>query len=378
MAPELSNLLKTLAGPSPSVTTTQISSQMPSMDQLLTTMYPMVKTVLSAIREIRGLEDVAYAKGCSIMDQDYSGFSEAVQCASQADVVVMVMGAKNGHVAKTSSIGEALDSSSIGMPGVQEDLIKAVHATGKPIILVHMSARPLCSEWASSNIPAILEVWHPGQSSGTVISDALFGKVNPGGKLPFTIIKHAGLIPCYADHQNGSGYDDRGGLPIYIEGGYVNESGAPIYPFGHGLSYTTFSIERLKLSETIVPADGVVEISCTVTNTGSRAGDEVVQLYVSDRYASMVRPNKELAGFKRLTLLPGEHCKVTFSLHANQMAFLNKKMQWVVEAGDVDVFIGASSNDMAVKGSFKISDTMILSNSRREYFAEVTIAMKES
>jgi beta-glucosidase len=377
MAPELANLLKTLAGPSTNPATSQPLLSMPPMDQLLTIMYPMVKTVLQGIQESRGLENVSYARGCSIMEQDRSGFSEAIQCASQADVVVMVMGAKNGHVAKTSSIGEALDSSSIGLPGVQEDLMKAVHATGKPIVLVHMSARPLCSEWVSKNIPAILEVWHPGQSSGTVIPDVLFGKVNPGGKLPFTIIKHAGLIPCYADYQNGSGYDDRGRLPIYIEGGYINESGAPLYPFGHGLSYTTFTINGLELSDTVVQADGAVKISCIVTNTGKREGDEVVQLYVSDRYASMVRPNKELAGFQRLTLMPGEHRKVTFTLYANQMAFLNKKMQWVVEAGDVDVFIGASSSDMAVKGSFKISDTMILQNSSREYYADSIISTQD-
>jgi beta-glucosidase len=124
-----------------------------------------------------------------------------------------------------------------------------------------------------------------------------------------------------------------------------------------------------------VPANGAVKISCTVTNTGNFEGDEVVQLYVSDRYASMVRPNKELAGFKRLTLKPGESCKVTFTLHASQLAFLDKKMQWIVEAGEVDVFIGASANDMAVKGSFEISDTVILPNSEREYFAQAAITM---
>jgi beta-glucosidase len=374
MAPELANLLNTLAGPSTDVVTAQPLPSMPPMEQILTKMYPMVKTVLQGICEAGGSENICYAKGCSIMDKDRSGFPEAIVCASQADVVVMVMGAKNGHVAKTSSIGEALDSTSIGMPGVQEDLMKAIYQTGKPIVLVHMSARPLCSEWVSKNIPAILEVWHPGQSGGTVVSDMLFGKVNPGGKLPFTIIKHAGLIPCYADHQKGSGYDDRGGLPIHIEGGYINESGTPLYPFGHGLSYTTFSIEGLELSDTVVPADGVINISCIVTNTGDREGDEVVQLYVSDRYASMVRPNKELAGFKRITLKPDKHCKVTFTLHANQLAFLNRKMQWMVEAGDVDIFIGTSSNDKAVQGSFTVSNSKVLQNSSREYFSEAVIS----
>jgi beta-glucosidase len=375
MAPELADMLKTLSGSNTDVMTTKTLPPMPPFDELLTMMYPMAKTVLQGIREVIGAENVSYAKGCSIMDQERSGFDGAIRCAAQADVVVMVMGAKNGHVAKTSSIGEALDSTTIGMPGVQEELVKAVHTTGKPIVLVHMSARPLCSEWVSRNIPAILEVWHPGQSAGTAIADVLFGKVNPGGKYPFTVIKHSGLIPCYADRQKGSDYHDRGGLPIYIEGGYINESGAPLYPFGHGLSYTSFVINGLEVSDRVVPANGAVKISCTVTNTGNFEGDEVVQLYVSDRYASMVRPNKELAGFKRLTLKPGESCKVTFTLHASQLAFLDKKMQWIVEAGEVDVFIGASANDMAVKGSFEISDTVILPNSEREYFAQAAITM---
>lgn len=375
MAPELANLLNTLAGPSPEVVTAQPMAPMPPFDQLLTNMYPMAKTVLQGIRAVCGQGAVSHAEGCSIMGQDRSGFPEALECASRADLVIMVMGAKNGHVARTSSIGEALDSTSIGLPGVQEDLLKAIHETGKPVILVHMSARPLCSEWVHRNIPAILEVWHPGQSGGTAISDVLFGKVNPGGKLPFTILKHAGLIPCYADHQKGSGYDDRGGLPIYIEGGYINESGAPLYPFGHGLSYTSFSIDGLELSDSAVPADGVIEISCKVTNTGDREGDQVVQLYVTDRCASLVRPNKELAGFKRVRLQPGKRCKVTFRLHANQLAFLNNKMQWIVEAGEVDVFIGAASNDKAVEGSFTISDSRILQNSSREYYSEAVVSM---
>jgi beta-glucosidase len=379
MAPELANLLNTLAGPSTDVVTAQPLPPMPPMDQFLNKMYPMVKTVLQGIREVVGDENTYFAKGCSIIDQDRSGFPEAIECASRADVVIMVMGAKNGHVAKTSSIGEALDSTSIGMPGVQEDLLKAVYQTGKPIVLVHMSARPLCgSEWVTKNIPVILEVWHPGQSGGKVISDALFGRVNPGGKLPFTIIKHAGLIPCYADHQKGSGYDDRGGLPIYIEGGYINESGAPLYSFGHGLSYTTFSISGLELSDTTVPADGVVDISCVVTNTGDREGDEVVQLYITDRYASMVRPTKELAGFKRVTLKPGKSCKITFTLHPNQLSFLNKDMQWMVEAGDVDIFIGSSSTDKAVQGSFTISDSKVMMDSNREFFSEAVIASESN
>jgi Beta-glucosidase-related glycosidases len=345
----------------------------PSIHQVLPAMYPRAKTVLQAIREACPESEIVYSKGCGIKGDDRSLFEEAAAYAGQSDVVIMVMGAKNG-IGETASVGEGVDSSDIGLPGVQEELVRAIYDTGKPVILVHMSARPLCSEWIAEHIPAVLEVWHPGQCGAAAIADVLFGKTAPGGKLPFTVIRGAGQIPSYADHRKGSGYAGRRNSVITNRNGYVNESNKPLFPFGHGLSYTQFEISDLKLSEKSIPSDGSLEIECCVKNIGDRAGDEVVQLYFSDRCASMVRPVKELAGFKRVTLAPGEKKAVCFKFSASQTAFLDKQMRWIIESGDIDVMVGVSSEDIILTDAFSISDTAILKNSGRAFYAEAAIS----
>ena len=348
-------------------------TQIPPIDEILPMIYPMAKTMLQAIRENLPESDISYVRGCGVMDDDRSSFDEAVKAASKADIAIMVMGGKNG-AGKDCTIGENMDSSSIGLPGVQEELIRAVYHTGTPIILIHMDARPLCSAWVAEHIPAVLEVWHPGQCGAQAVADILFGDHSPGGKLPFTSIRNAGQTPIYADRKRGSGYDGRGVNVFHSrEGGYVNESGKPLFPFGHGLSYTQFEISDLALSEKEIAPKGFIEITCTVTNTGACTGDEVVQLYFSDRYASMVRPIKELAGFKRITLAPGEKKTVSFRLYASQTAFFDREMHCIIEAGEVDIMIGASSADIKLADTFTISDTIVLENSSREYFAEATI-----
>lgn len=345
----------------------------PPYEQILPAAYPMSETILEAIKNKLSEGAVSYCKGCDILSDDKSGFEEAVKVASDADIVIMVVGGKNG-AENNCSAGENVDSTSIGLPGVQEELVKAVHHIKTPIILVHMDVRPICSDWIVNNISTILETWYPGQCGAKAVADILFGVLNPGGKLPFTAIRNAGQIPVYADYKRGSGYNDRGVVMLHrLEGGYINESGKALFPFGHGLSYTKFKLDNLRISNEIVPSDGFVRISCTITNIGDRPGDEVVQLYFSDRYASMVRPVKELAGFKRITLRPGEMKTISFKLYANQTAFINKDMKWMIEAGDIDVMLGVSSENFQLRSSFKIVDTVVLDNSTREYYAEVEI-----
>lgn len=344
----------------------------PTIHQALPMMYPGAKTVFQAIEEACPESEILYSKGCEVKGEDRSGFAEAVKCAEESEVVIMVMGAKNG-IGETATIGEGVDSSDIGMPGVQEDLVRAVYNTGRPVILVHMSARPLCSPWISEHIPAILEVWHPGQCGAAAAADILLGKANPGGKLPFTVIRSAGQIPSYADHRKGSGYAGRRNSVITNKDGYVNESNKPLFPFGHGLSYTQFEISDLTLSESAISSGGSLRVKCSVKNTGNCAGDEVVQLYFSDRQASMIRPVKELAGFRRITLEPGEKKALCFKLSASQTAFLDKEMRWVVEAGDIDVMIGVSSEDIILTDTFSISDTAVLKNGDRAFYAETEI-----
>lgn len=347
----------------------QATMSIPPFDVILPMLYPASKTVLQAIQGKVSDENVCYAKGCELMGGDRSGFAEAVAAAKGADVVIMVLGGKNGS-GTNCTVGENLDSTSIDLPGLQGDLLREVHATGKPIILVHMDVRPVCSAWIAENIPVIVEAWFPGQCGGEAIADVLFGSAYPSGKLPFTSIRSAGLIPAYCEHKNGSGYADRGVFGQHrLEGGYINESAKPLFCFGHGLSYTSFELSGLEISEKEIPADGTVEITCTVANTGERTGDEVVQLYFSDRFASMTRPNKELAGFQRITLQPGEAKQVTFQLSASQTALLSKDMKWTIEAGDIDLMVGTASDHTPLQGSFRIANTVVLPSSERAYYA---------
>ncbi|OCT15185.1 hypothetical protein A8709_13865 [Paenibacillus pectinilyticus] len=348
------------------------SLDMPMLEPMLQGMYPMSATVKQAIEAKIPAAHVTYTQGCGIMDADRSGFEAAIEQALEAELVIMVMGAKSGW-GLGCSIGEGIDSSDIGLPGVQEELIKAVHATQTPMIVVHMSPRPLCSAWVTENIPAIIEAWHPGQSGSQAIANVLFGDYNPGGKLPFTSIRSAGQGSSYYSYAKGSGYASRGFEMMNNKDGYVNETGKPLYNFGHGLSYTDFSYSEFTTSSEQVAGNGNVEISCKVTNVGNREGDEVVQLYFTDKLASMVRPNKELAGFKRITLQPGESKNVTFNVQMSQLAFLNKKMNWIVEAGDIEVMIGSASDDIRLHGQFTIVDGVTLATSNRAFFAEAVV-----
>lgn len=333
-------------------------------------MYPNASTVYGELLDRLPQAEVSYSKGCELADEDTAGFEEAVQNASQADIVIMVVGGKDGF-GKPCTTGEGNDSSHIGLSGVQEDLVKAVHAAGTPIVLVHMSARPLSSPWISKNIPAILEVWHPGQEGARAIADILFGDYNPGGKLPVSVARSAGQVPVYYAHRNGSGYEGRGVDMFVSKEGYVNESLEPLYPFGHGLSYTQFAYSELELSSHQVSPDGSLTVSCSVENIGSRTGDEVVQLYVRDLIASIARPVKELAGFHRIHLQPGEKKRISFQVAVNQLCFLDRKMEWMVEPGTMSVMIGSSSKDIQLEDTFEIIGNSMVVGGDREFFARV-------
>lgn len=345
--------------------------ELPPVEVMLQMLYPGVKTPLAGLIEKYENAEVNYVQGCTRSDFDTSEFESAINLANDADVAILFVGGKNG-AHKSATIGECVDSSDIGLPGVQEELVKAIHATGVKTIVIHMNARPLCSPWISENVDAIMEVWHPGQCGGDAIADLISGVISPSGRLTFTSVRNAGHLPISADNLRGSSYNDRGTALVKTEG-YVNESGAPLYTFGHGLSYSSFKYDNLKLSSNEVAADEYVDITCDITNTGEMEADEVVQLYFVDRIATMVRPNKELAGFKRITLKSGETKNLCFRLHANQTAFLDKNMNWFVESGDIDVMIGASSSNLILKDEFRITNSVVLENSTREYYADVKV-----
>ena len=353
-------------------TNASFASGLPPVEPMIQNDYPGIKTVYAAIAEALPQCKIKKVKGCAVLGNDCSGFEEAVAVAKESDLVILVLGGKNGSSAGCS-MGENVDSSSVGLPGMQEELAKAVAGTGKPIILVHMDGRPLSSVWASEHIPAILEAWHPGQCGADAIADVLTGKYNPGGKLPMTAVRDSGQIPVYVDQLKGSGMTSRGMTNSTITTGYVDQSGYPLYPFGFGLSYTGFSIGDMVIEEASVRPDGVITVSCTVSNTGNRPGDEVVQLYFSDVQASVVRPDKDLAGFARVSLEPCETKEVTFHMQASQCAFLDSDMRWKVEKGEIKLMIGTSSDNLPLEGSVTIAEDLYMENSRRGYYAEAAI-----
>ena len=292
-------------------------------------------TVLAGIRQAVGAGTrVLYTRGAPVDSADTTGFAEAVRIAREADVVVMVLGEHQDMSA------EARNRTSLDLPGVQHQLALAVHATGKPIVAVLMNGRPLAIPWLAEHVPAILEAWYLGVQMGPAVADVLFGDANPGGKLPVSFPRTVGQVPVYYNHKNtGRPPNER----ERYTSKYIDVPWTPLYPFGHGLSYTTFTYGTPTLSATeIRPTDSVV-VRVDVTNSGTRAGDEVVQLYVRDDVASVTRPVRMLKRFERVTIRPGERRSVTFTLRAADLAFYDLAMRYVVEPGTFTVFVGGSS-----------------------------------
>jgi beta-glucosidase len=288
---------------------------------------------------------VLYAKGCEVKDDSTADFEQAVNIAKQADVAIVFVGETHDMT------GEASSRASLDLPGRQMELVQAIHATGKPTIVVLVNGRPLSIGWIVNNAPAILESWFAGSESGNAIADILFGDVNPGAKLPVTFPRSVGQVPIYYNHMNT-------GRPPEAENRYTSKyydmPWTPLFPFGYGLSYTTFKISNLQLNAQKIAANGKVTVTVDVENTGKRAGDEVVQLYIRDPVATMTRPVKELKGFQRISLQPGEKKKVEFVLGREHLGFWNREMRYVVEPGEFRVMVGSNSVDV-LEAKFEVN-----------------------
>ncbi|MDQ2938328.1 MAG: beta-glucosidase BglX [Acidobacteriota bacterium] len=280
---------------------------------------------------------VSYAKGCDVQGDATEGLAEAVALARDSDVAIVFVGES------AEMVGEAASKSSLDLTGRQMDLVKAVHATGKPTVVVLLNGRPLTVGWIAENVPAILESWMGGTEAGNAIADILFGDVNPGGKLPVTFPRTVGQVPIYYNHMNT-------GRPPEANNRYTSKyldvPWTPLFPFGYGLSYTQFKITNLQLSEQRIKSNGTLTASVEVENVGKRAGDEVVQLYIRDVAASMTRPVKELKGFQRVTLQSGEKKRLTFMLTPEHLGFWNRDMRFVVEPGEFKVMVGPNSDEL--------------------------------
>jgi beta-glucosidase len=303
-------------------------------------------TLLAGVRaKVAQNTKVTYAKGCDVEGDANAGFDEAVRAARNADVTIVAVGES------AAMSGEASARASLDLPGRQLDLVKAIHATGKPYVVVLMNGRPLTINWLAENSPAILETWFAGTEAGNAIADVLFGAVNPGGKLPVTFPRAVGQEPLYYNHKNTGRPPDANNK---YTSKYLDVPWTPLYPFGYGLSYTEFQFSNLQLSATRIPAHGRLTVSVEITNAGRRVGDEVVQLYIHDVAASVTRPVRELKGFERVTLQPGERRRVQFTLGPAELGFYDRALHWVVEPGRFQVFVGTSSVD-GLEGNFEVS-----------------------
>lgn len=287
-----------------------------------------------------------YAKGCGVEDMSKAGFQEAVDVANQADVVILSIGER------WNMSGEAKSRSNLQLPGVQEDLIKELQKTGKPIVILINAGRPLIFNWTADNMPTIVYTWWLGSEAGNAIADVLFGDYNPSGKLPMSFPRTEGQIPIYYNHFS-TGRPSINEDKVY-KSAYIDLPNSPKFPFGYGLSYTTFSYGNLKLSKTKMTSAETLEVSMTLTNTGKLAGEEVVQLYLQDKFGSVVRPIIELKDFQKVKLQAGETKTLTFVIDNEKLAFYNHALEFKSEPGTFNLMIGSSSSDIRLSTSFEL------------------------
>lgn len=322
-----------------------------------------VTTVLDGIKaKVGNTTKILYTKGCDVVDANWpeseiipspltdtekAEIAIAVENAKNSDVAIVVLGGNN------RTCGENKSRSSIDLPGHQQQLLEAVSATGTPVVLVLIHGRPNSINWADKYVPAILEAWYPGSQGGTAIADVLFGDYNPGGKLTVTVPKTVGQIPFNFPHKPGSQVD--GGQGVGMKGSMSRVNGA-LYSFGHGLSYTTFEYSDISISPKVITPKQEVTVTCKVTNTGKRDGDEVVQLYTRDLLSSVTTYEKNLRGFERVHLKAGETKEVKFTLYPRDLELYDIDNKWVVEPGDFKIMIGAASEDIKLDGILTVVD----------------------
>ena len=344
----------------------------PNADRVQYGDYSVTKAKSSGVTLLEGIQNyvgdrvqIHYAEGCDITALDESGIAEAVEAARKSDVVVLVIGGTSMPLAGVGwgkedpddhpTCGEGYDRADLLPPGIQPKLIRAVWETGKPIVLVMIHGRAYNIQWESEHIPAILDAWYPGEQGGNAIARILFGEVNPSGKLPVSYPQSVGHVPVFYDHQpSGRGYYHQPGTKEKPGRDYVFSSTDPLYPFGYGLSYTTFDLSGLHLERTDLTAADTLIVSVQVTNTGAREGKEVVQVYVNDLVSSVATPVKVLKAFKKISLKPGETRPVKLAIPCQELGLWNREMKYVVEPGEFEIMVGNSSANTPLKQKIRI------------------------
>jgi beta-glucosidase len=325
-------------------------------------------TVLRGLRERLGRSvEIHYQKGCNLTGRSTDGFAAAVEAAKKSDVVVVVLGDtsmilsgvgwEDKTVPASGTVGEGYDVTDPVPPGVQQDLVREVLKAGKPVVVVFLNGRPYSVPWMKEQVPAIVEAFYPGQEQGYAIADVLLGRVNPSGRLSMTVPQSAGHIPTVHDYKpSGRGYYHSPGSDSKLGRDYVFSSPAPLWAFGYGLSYTNFAYSKFNVETPIVRTAGEIRLSFTLANTGSRPGKEVAQVYIRAEKSSVTTPMRKLVGFEKIGLQPGESCRVTIAIPARELEVWNRQMKRVVEPGTFSIMVGASSEDIRLRGTFNVQD----------------------
>ena len=344
----------------------------PNADQVQFGDYCWSKSNRDGVTVLRGLGErvgdqvvIHYAKGCDLTGQATDGFAAAVQAAKQSDVVVVVLGDtsmilsgvgwEDPTLPASGTVGEGYDVTDPVPPGAQQDLVRAVLAVGKPVVVVFLNGRPYSVPWMNQQVPAIIEAFYPGEQQGYAVADVLLGRVNPSGRLSMTVPQSAGHIPTVHDYKpSGRGYYHRPGSPEQLGRDYVFSSPDPLWAFGFGLSYTTFEYTDLQVETPAIGPDAAATVRFVVTNTGGRAGKEVAQVYIRDEVSSVTTPVMRLGGFEKLELSPGESRTVTVTVPPSELALWNVAMKRVVEPGWFGVLVGASAADIRLQGRFEV------------------------
>lgn len=280
------------------------------------------------------------------MGNELNDIAKAKKAARNADIAIVVVGDNQRYSENGATNGEHRDISTLDLTGLQDDLVRAVYESGTPTIVVFINGRPLSTRWIAEHVPAILEPWYCGEKGGLAVADVLFGDCNPSGRLPITIPRNIGQLPCYYNYKH-SKFNE-------IDNSYVDISATPLFEFGFGLSYTTFAYDNLVITPQQTGPQGDVNITFDITNTGSRAGSEVAQLYINDVISSVTTPVKELKGYEKVALEPGEKKTVHLTLTPEDLSLFDADMNFIVEPGTFRIMVGSSSRDIKLKGEFEV------------------------
>lgn len=316
-----------------------------------------IVTILEGIKAKVGPgTKVVVAKGCRVLGNDKNGFAEATSAAKAAEVAIVVVGENQGQNGvgedqDPPTDGESHDVASLDLSGVQEDLVRAVFETGTPTVVVLVNGRPLSIRWTAEHVPAIVEAWRPGEQGGTAVADVLFGDYNPSGRLAITVPRHVGQLPAYYNYKPSKAY-----WMEKLKRGYVDMPATPLFPFGHGLSYSEFRYRNLRIDPPQIHPAGNAKVTLEITNVGDRAGVETPQLYIHEAYAPVSTPVKQLRGFERVALEPSQSKTVTFNLTPEDLQLLDQDMHWVVVPGDFEIMAGPSSAVLPLKGTLEVRE----------------------